>query len=124
MQLIDYIDYWEIYKKVKKNQLEQYPTAKDYIKELKEWDEPFEYVKEMYEFLLSEYTNDFEMINSDSYDDSILSSVLDDNKLFIELSEGGNNATENGNDYWGYGLQFTVDMENELFVGYKYENYS
>lgn len=32
MQLIDY---WKIFKKVKKNQLEQYPTAKSYIKELK-----------------------------------------------------------------------------------------
>lgn len=78
----------------------------------------------MYTFLLADYTNDFEMITSDSYDDSILSSVLDENKLFIELSEGDNNATENGDDYWGYGLQFIVDMETELFVGYKYENYS
>jgi len=124
MQLIDYIDYWEIFKKVKKNQLEQFPTAKSYIKELKYFDEPFDYVEEMYAFLLADYTNDFEMITSDSHDDSILSSVLDENKLLIELSEGGNNATENGDDYWGYGLRFIVDMENELFVGYSYENYS
>ena len=124
MQVIDYIDYWEIFKSVKNNQLENFPTAEDYIEELKSWDEPYEYVEEMYSFLLSNYTNDFEMITSASYDDSILSSVLHENKLFIELSEGGNNATENGDDYWGYGLQFVVDLESELFVGYSYENYS
>lgn len=124
MQVIDYIDYWEIYKKIKKNQLEQYPTAQEYIEELKGLDEPYDYVQEMYQFLLSEHTNDFEMLSSDNYYDSDLIETLKDDRLLIELSEGGNNATENGDDYWGYGLQFTVDLEYELFVGYSYENYS
>lgn len=124
MQLIDYIDYWEIYNKIKKNQLEQYPTAKDYIEELKGLEEPYDYVEEMYNALTSGLSGDFEMLSSDNYDDYSLIATLKEGQLLIELSEGGNNTTENGDDFWGYGLQFVVDLEYELFVGYSYENYS
>lgn len=123
MKLIDYIDYWEIFGKIKNNQLEQYPTANDYIEELKACDEPFDYVEEMYNFLLTDYETDFDITNSDNSDDSTLLEFLKEGKLFIELSECGNNATEKGDDFWGYGHKFTVDLENELFVNYEYENY-
>ena len=35
MKIIEYIDFASIYQDVKKNQLDNYPTAKDYIEELK-----------------------------------------------------------------------------------------
>ena len=49
---------------------------------------------------------------------------LKNNLLHIELSVGGNNTTENGDDFWGYGWTYTVDLENELFVSYVFQNYS
>lgn len=122
MDLIDYIDFGSIYKEVKKNQLKNYPTAQDYIKELKSYDEPYDYVEEMY--MIFNYTfEDADLPNSTM---GCFEEYYNRRKDFlnIEWSVGGNNATENGDDYWGCGWVFTVDLENELFVGYRYENYS
>jgi len=123
MQVIDYIDWREIYNKVKNNHLEQYPTAQDYIEELKSCDEPYDYVEEMYR-VFQENLGDMDVFSSDNYDDYSFRDMLMTGKIHVEFSEGGNNATENGDDYWGYGLIFTVDLDQELFVGYSYENYS
>jgi len=123
MQIIDYIDWREIYNKVKKNHLKEFPTAESYIKELIGLDEPYEYVEEMYR-LLGEDLGNMDVYNSDNYDDGSFQDIFKQGKIHVEFSDGGNNATENGDDYWGYGLCFTIDLDEEIFVGYSYENYS
>jgi len=122
MKIIDFIDFYALYKKVKENQLEQYPTAKDYIDELESCDELFDYVEEMYKYF-SHPPEDADLSNTDEWSDEDVIK-LDKNQILLEWSIGGNNATENGDDFWGYGWIFTVDLENELFIGYSEENYS
>lgn len=122
MELIDYIDFAELFSKAKKKHLESYPTAEEYIKELKSCGEPYDYVSEMYR-MFDNIPDEAESPNSsmgctDDYLD------LGKNLIDLEWSIGGNNATENGDDYWGYGWIFTINLEEELFVGYKEENYS
>lgn len=125
MNILDYIDYREIYNKVKKNQLEEYPTANDYIEQLESCDEPYEYVEEMYRAFELDF-NEYDTPTSDEMDDSIIISYLNKSQFFIEFSIGGNDANESTNyNYWGYGHQFIVDLEDDgLFVGYSLENYS
>lgn len=122
MKIIEFIDFYEIYQKVKESQLSSYPTAEDYIKELKIFNEPFDYVEEMYKYLLHP-PEDADLGNTSEYIDE---DMIDfgNNRLCLEWTVGGNNATENGDDFLGYGFIFTVDLENELFVGYSEENYS
>lgn len=123
MQIIDYIDFHSIFKKVKENHLSLYPTEESYIEELQDNDESFEYVHDLYLFLKLRDVTDKKCNNSDNSDDSILNIV--DNKITIEFSIGGNGANESTNhNEWGYGYLFTIDLENELFVGYSFENYS
>lgn len=123
MQIIDYIDFLAIFNKVKENHLRLYPTQEDYIKELKELDQPFDYVGGLYFFLKYSNASEMDCNNSDNSDDSILKIV--DGKITIEFSEGGNDANESTNhNEWGYGYFFTIDLENELFVGFSTENYS
>ena len=50
--------------------------------------------------------------------------IWKNNKITFEFSVSGNNATENGNDYWDYGWTFVVDLETDLFIDFYYENYS
>jgi hypothetical protein len=122
MQIINYIDFELIFKEVKKNQLEEYPTAKDYIKFLKRIEEPYHYVEEMYKSF-NNLPEDYEFTNSDNaFDVEVID--LENNLLHLELSIGGNDANENGDDFWGYGWQYTIDLEEELFVSYFFENYS
>jgi hypothetical protein len=122
MQIIDYIDFKSIFEKIKKKQLEEYPTAKDYIDFLEEVGEPSHYVEEMYESFYN-LPNNYDFTNSDNaFDVEVID--LENELLHIELSIGGNNATENGNDYWGYGWNYTVNLDDELFVSYSFENYS
>jgi len=123
MQITDYINWKEIYRKVRKNHLKEYPTAKHYTEYLISFEEPHHYVKDLYEALNQDFS-DFDTPSSDNYDDSILIKYLSEKQLYLELSVGGNNATENGDDYWGYGYGFTIDLDTELFVGYDFENYS
>lgn len=122
MQIIDYIDFGSIFKKIKNQQLKEHPTDKDYINFLKTCGEPFHYVEEMYKSF-DNLPEDYDFTNSDNaFDNEVID--LDKNLLHIELSVGGNNATENGDDFWGYGWNYTIDLEEELFVGYSFENYS
>jgi len=74
--------------------------------------------------LFNEDLSNMDVYNSDNYDDYSFQDSLKEGKIYVEFSEGGNNATENGDDYWGYGLCFKIHLEYELFVGYSYENYS
>lgn len=121
MKIIEYIDFDSIYQDVKKNQLDSYPTAKDYIEELKSFEEPYDYVEEMYKYLLNP-PEDADLTNTQEYSDEDCIK-LEKNQINFEWSIGGNNATENGDNFWGYGWTFTVDLENELFVGFDFENY-
>ena len=122
MQIIDYIDFKSIFEKVKKNQLEEYPTAKDYIDFLEEVGEPSHYVEEMYKSF-DNLPDDYDFTNSENaFDVEVID--LKNELLHIELSIGGNNSTENGDDYWGYGWNYTVHLDYELFVSYSFENYS
>ena len=122
MEIIDYIDFNSIFEKVKNRQLEEYPTAKDYIDFLKDIDEPYNYVEEMYESF-NNLPEDYDFTNSESNDDS---EVIDlENKLLhIELTIGGNDATEGGDNFWGYGWKYSINLEDDLFVDYRFENYS
>lgn len=122
MKITNFIDWKSIYEEVKEKHLKEYPKATDYIKDRKYFEEPLDYVKEMYRVLKQDFS-ELEVNNSDDYDDDYLASLLKDGLVEIEFSEHGNNATENGDDYWGFGFIFTIDLENELFVGYRYENY-
>lgn len=122
MQIIDYLDFKSIFEKVKNNHLEEFPTAKDYIKFLKSSDEPYHYVEEMYKSF-DNLPKDYDFISSENaFDNEVIN--LEKNLLHIELLIGGNNATENGDDFWGYGWNYTVDLDSELFVSYYFENYS
>ena len=122
MQIIDYIDFKTIFEEIKKNQLEEYPKAGDYIKYLKDNEEPFHYVEEMYKSFEHKIENPDYPCSDNSLDIEIID--LKNNLLHIELFVGGNNATENGDNFWGYGFNYTVDLETELFIGYHFENYS
>jgi hypothetical protein len=123
MQIIDYVDFWKIFEKIKKNHLEAYPTKEDYMDELKDLGEPFDYVEELYSFLNERDMSGFKCDSSDTSDDSVLNIV--DGKITIEFSISGNDANESTNyNEWGYGYLFTIDLENELFVGFTTENYS
>lgn len=122
MQIIDYIDFKSIFEEIKEIQLEEYPTPEDYIEYLKTIEEPYHYVEEMYKSF-ENLPDECEFTNSkNAFDVEVID--LKNNLLHIELSIGGNNATENGNDYWGYGWNYTINLDDELFVGYSFENYS
>ena len=122
MQIIDYVDFKSIFEKVKNNQLEEFPTAKDYINFLKSINESYHYVEEMYKSF-NNLPKDYDFTNSENaFDNEVID--LGKNILHIELFIGGNNATENGDDFWGYGWNYTVDLDTELFVSYSFENYS
>jgi len=122
MQIIDFIDFKSIFEKVKNNQLKEYPTAKDYIKFLKAVEEPYHYVEEMYKSF-DNLPDDYDFTNSDTaFDVEVID--LENELLHIKLSIGGNNATENGDDFWAYGWNYTVNLDDELFAGYSFENYS
>ncbi|MES2864106.1 MAG: hypothetical protein V4666_08310 [Bacteroidota bacterium] len=122
MDLINYLDFSGIYEAVKKNQLKQYPTAEEYISDLKSQGEPFDYVAEMYK-RFDNIPDDAEVPNSET--GSFLDYVnIEEEIMSVEWSIGGNNATENGDDYWGYGWVFEINLDYELFVGYREENYS
>jgi len=118
MKILDYINFEEIFKKVKENHLEQYPTAKSFQEDFygsSDWADG------MYNFL----NNKPEDANIDMHEwEDMWAINVSSDTLKIELTVGGNNATENGDDYWGYGWIFTIDLENELFVGFEEENYS
>jgi len=122
MDLINYIDFSGIYEAIKKEHLKYYPTAEDYIEYLKSNEEPFDYVLEMYA-RFDNIPDEAEVPNSDM---GCFLDYVDIGKdtVVVEWSIGGNNATENGDDYWGYGWRFTINLEYELFVGYSEENYS
>lgn len=120
MKLIDFIDFVEIYKQIKNNHLENYPSAKDYIEELKSFAEPYDYVEEMYNFF-ENFPEDAQISDEFSDCDCI---DIENKTLTFEWFVGGNNATESGDDYWGYGWTFTVDLDTELFIGFSYDNYS
>jgi hypothetical protein len=122
MQIINYIDFKSIFEDIKKNQLEEFSTAKDYIKFLKRIEEPYHYVEEMYKSF-NNLPEDYEFTNSNSaFDVEVID--LEKRLLHIELSIGGNDANENGDNFWGYGWQYTINLEDELFVDYSFENYS
>ena len=122
MQIIDFIDFKSIFEKVKKNQLKHHPTAEDYIKFLKACGEPYHYVEEMYKSF-DNLPDDYDFTSSENaFDVEVID--LENELLHIELSIGGNNATENGDDFWGYGWNYTINLEDELFVAYSFENYS
>jgi hypothetical protein len=122
MELINYIDFASIYQRAKKNQLKEYPTAEDYISELKSLFEPYDYVHEMYK-MFNELPKDAEVPNSTMgcFSDYV---NIEEDTVSVEWSIGGNNATENGDDYWGYGWVFDINLEYELFTNYRFENYS
>ena len=122
MQLVDFIDYREIFERVKKNHLKEFPTKESYDEYLKDNDEKNNFVKELYTAL----TYDFKYLDTDSsetIDDLTLSNWLAEGHLWLEFSEGGNNSNENGDNHWGYGFQFKIDLEEEIFIDYSYENY-
>jgi hypothetical protein len=122
MKIIEFIDFCALYKKVKESQLEQFPTADDYIEELKSCDLPFDYVEGMYHYF-THPPEDAELSSTDEWGDAD-ALKLDEGHVLLEWTIGGNNATENGDDFWGYGWIFTIDLETELFIGYTEENYS
>lgn len=126
MQLIDYLDFGSIFEKVKKNHLEQYPTKESYINENEGIIEDLSFVNDLYIDLLSSnevpYFGEREFPSSNSHFDNDLID-LEKNTLIIELSVGGNNATENGDDYWGVSWVFEVDLEEEIFINYYTESF-
>lgn len=123
MEVVNYIDWRGIYETVKKNQLKYYPTAESYIEDLRDNNEPFEYVEEMYRLLKEDFSQ-MDVFNSENYDDDSFIDIMKKRQIFVEFSEGGNNATENGDNYWGYGFCFKIDLDEDFFIGYHYENYS
>lgn len=121
MKLIEYLDIESIFKHVKFNQLECFPTAQDYISELESMNEPTHYVEEMYRYLLNP-TEGAEIDVSDPSDLDLIK--LENNQFVLEWSIGGNESNEGGDNYWGYGWVFTINLEDELFVDFSFENYS
>lgn len=122
MQVVDFIDFRAIFEKVKLNQLKEFPTKESYQEFLSDNDEDFSFVEELYNALAHDF-KDLDTDSSDSIDDVSLATWLADGFLWLEFSEGGNNATEAGDNYWGWGFQFKVDLDSELFTGYLSENY-
>jgi len=122
MQLVDFIDYREIFNKVKLNHLKEFPTQESYEEYLKENDEEYNFAKELYTALNYDF-KELQTDTSDTIDDLTLSNWLSEGHLWVEFSESGNNANENGDNHWGYGFQFKIDLEEELFIDYSYENY-
>lgn len=120
MKLIDYIDFHSIFEKVKENHLKHYPNKEDYIDLLMDMEVPYDFVEDMYTFLLNP-PEDIELAD-DRFDDEVI--VVDENELVIEWTIGGNNSTESGDDLWGYGWEFTIDLEDEIFIDFKFHNYS
>lgn len=122
MKLLDYIDFRTIFETVKKNQLSLFPTAEDYIEYLDGFDEDYSFVRPLYNRL----NQDLSHCSFPSSEEWELEDVLEFFKgdLIIELSHGGNDSNENGDNFWGYGYQFVIDMEEELFNNYTEENYS
>ena len=94
----------------------------NYINFLKSIEEPYNYVEEMYKSF-NNIPKDCDFTNSENaFDVEVID--LEKNILHVGLSIGGNNATENGDDFWGYEWNYTVDLDTELFVSYSFENYS
>jgi len=118
MRLIDYIDYWEIYRKIKKSQLEQFPTAQEYIEELKDLDEPYDYVEEMYKAFKIDFSG-FDGVDSENFPNDCIGNIFS-----FEFSTGGGESYENGGDnFWGYGYNFEINLDEERFVNFWFENY-
>lgn len=126
MYLIDYLDFGAIFEETKKNHLELYPTPESYKYEMEGIIDDLSFVDELYQDLLCKEKDRYEDGREypNSYIGCDLIDLIDGNRLTIELSIGGSNATENGDDCWGYGFNFVVDLEEEIFVGYYVENYS
>lgn len=120
MRLIEHLDFAGIFEKVKENHLKEYETPEDYIN-IVMWDEKeTNWVFNMYNFLnnfpdASIWMSEYEL--EDIYNST-------ENTLDIEWCVGGNDSNESGNNYWGYGWIFTVNLEDEVFTGFRQENYS
>jgi len=122
MQLVDFIDYRTIFERAKINHLKEFPTKESYEEYLKENEENFSFVKELYTALTYDF-KDLDTDSSETSDDLNLSNWLSEGMLWVEFSEGGNNANESGDNHRGYGFQFKINLEEEIFVDYSYENY-
>ena len=123
MQLVDYIDYRSIFEKVKTNHLKEFPTKESYIEYLKQEEEDYSFVNELY-FALGLDFSEFDTDSSDTIDDLSLSNWLSENYIWLEFSQGGNDSNEGGDNYWGYGYQFKICLDQDIFIDFSYENYS
>lgn len=123
MNILTYLDLAQIFKEVKANQFKEYPKAKDYIKFLQSIDEDCAYVTDMYEMLNDEkYLSTLSFADPEEY---TLEDIYDGENITIELSIGGNDANESTNyNEWAYGYEFKINLDYELFEGYKENNYS
>jgi len=123
MEIIDYLDFDSIYKKVKSNHLANFPTPESYIKYLEGLEEDFSYVNEMYDWI-NNPAEDTELPTSENkFDNEVI--FLDKGLLCVEFTIGGNDANESTNhNEWGYGWEFVIDLEEEIFIGFTENNYS
>lgn len=125
MELIDYIDYREIFEIVKKNHLKEYPTVEEYIENMEGvYHVEDKNAREMYEAFKIDFSEYSPPSSTDGFDDSVILDYLKKDRLFLEFSIGGNDSNESGDNYWGYGHQFTISLDDELFIDYNFENYS
>ena len=82
MQLVDYIDYRSIFEKVKTNHLKEFPTKESYIEYLKQEEEDYSFVSELY-FALGLDFSEFDTDSSDTIDDLSLS--INTNKAIVKI---------------------------------------
>ncbi len=122
MDILDFLDIKSIFDKVKKNHLEQFPTAQDYMTHLSYDDENFNEIEEMYR-ALNYPLDSYKIANSENYCDNEMIDLIE-RKMDIEFLYSGGHAHEGGDDYWCYGFMFKIDLDDELFIGFSEENYS
>lgn len=127
MNIIDYLDFTEIYKKIKKIHFENYETKEEFIQDLIDMELDTSFVDGLYRFFDYDFGDqDVTTTSSEnSCDHDVFDSVMLVRELEFEFSIGGNDTNESTNhNEWGYGYIIKIDLETEMFIGYREENYS